>query len=156
MQERPPMMNLERLKRLIDLASDPQVAELEVKQGDFHLKITPDQTARTRPSNSTSGATVDLYHDPDDAHLPLRVHAESETVIQSPLYGLFHASAAPDQPAFVELASKVSKGDTLGMVESMKMLHPVTAPHDGTITQILIGDEADVVANQPLFALSPA
>lgn len=149
------MINLDRLKCLIDLASDPRVAELEVNQDDFRLKITMDRTADAPVESSSKSASVDLHHDPDTERFPLQAHSESDIVIQSPLYGLFHATASPDEPAFVELSAQVSEGDTLGMVESMKLLHPIVAPHDGTITQILVQDEADIVANQPLFALRP-
>ncbi|WP_319496958.1 biotin/lipoyl-containing protein [uncultured Cohaesibacter sp.] len=148
------MIDLARLKRLLSLASDPQIAELEIRQGDFHMKVSLDRSAMSPADGSSSLTPVESQHDPDEECIPLHAHSSSETVIQSPLYGLFHASASPALPPFVSQGTTVSEGDTLAMIESMKMLHAVTAPRAGTITRIMIEDEADVVANQPLFALS--
>lgn len=159
-------MNLRKLKTLIDLVADSDIAELEVTEGESKVRI-----AKT---SSVQGQTVVMqpqqimpqqYVQP--AAMPqvnvatqviaaeaAAVPAEPEgNVVKSPMVGTFYSAPAPGNPPYVEIGSPVKQGDTLCIIEAMKLLNEIEADTSGVIKQILVEDGEPVEFGQPLFVI---
>lgn len=143
-------MELSRIKALIDLLAKSAVTELELTEGADHIrlsKIARTPSAAQAPAAPTAGAASN-----EPAAMPIG-SPPRETSIAAPMFGVVHLSPAPGQPAFVAAGSVVEVGDTLCLIEAMKVFSPVLAGTDARIDAILVADQAEVEANQPLFRL---
>lgn len=148
-------MDLRKLKTLIDLVADSGIAELEVTEGDDRVRIakfTPPPAAPTPViaaplpvgtpgANGVSVATPPLASEPE-GH-----------VVKSPMVGTFYRSPSPGAAAFIELGQTVKPGDTLCIIEAMKLLNEVEAEVGGTVKQILVENGQPVEYGQPLFVI---
>lgn len=158
-------MDLRKLKTLIDLVAESDIAELEVTEGESKVRIvkTPAQAQNhmvMMPSNqmaATSQHQVPATTSaPAAPAAPVAVAAPSTAghVIKSPMVGTFYRSSSPGNPAFVEIGTAVKPGDTLCIIEAMKLLNEIDADSAGVITQILVENGQPVEFGQPLFVLS--
>lgn len=154
-------MDLRKLKTLIDLVAESDIAELEVTEGESKVRIVKsgmapqNQMVMMHPQGSPQYA-------PQYAVAPVAtVAAASETpaeipghIVKSPMVGTFYRSAAPGSPAFVEIGSSVKEGDTLCIIEAMKLLNEIDADTSGVIKQILVENGQPVEFGQPLFVIA--
>ena len=150
-------MDLRKIKKLIELLEESGIAEIEVKEGEESIKLsrasqvqqpiintqTYDVTPAREPVVQTSTKQEDIKPDPT---------TDGDT-IDSPMVGTFYRAASPDSKAFVEKGQKVNKGDTVCILEAMKMMNQVTAEQAGTIVEILVEDSEPVEFGQPLFII---
>ena len=150
-------MDLRKIKKLIELLEESGIAEIEVKEGEESIKLsrasqvqqpiintqTYDIPPVREPVIQTPAKQEDIKPDPV---------ADGDT-IDSPMVGTFYRAASPDSKALVEKGQKVNKGDTVCILEAMKMMNQVTAEQAGTIVEILVEDSEPVEFGQPLFII---
>jgi acetyl-CoA carboxylase biotin carboxyl carrier protein len=148
-------MDLRKLKTLIDLVAESGIAELEVTEGEDKVRIVK------TPSGIAAPAAPVTYMAP--SHAPAAggtgpaAAAEPEEppghVVKSPMVGTFYRSPSPGAPAFIEQGSVVKPGDTLCIIEAMKLLNEIEAEVGGTVTKILVDNGQPVEYGQPLFLI---
>jgi acetyl-CoA carboxylase biotin carboxyl carrier protein len=156
-------MDLRKLKTLIDLVAESDIAELEVTEGESKVKIVKsstlaqNQVMMMHPQSMQQTIPTSFTPPPGAAPLapatPVEV-PESGHVVKSPMVGTFYRSSAPGSPAFVEIGSQVKQGDTLCIIEAMKLLNEIDADMSGTVTKILVENGQPVEYGQPLFIVS--
>lgn len=154
-------MDLRKLKTLIDLVAESDIAELEVTEGESKVRIVkssaipqnqvvmvPPQGVQQFQAPAVQGAAA-----PAPAAAPAAAPVETGHVVKSPMVGTFYRSSAPGAPAFVEVGATVKEGDTLCIIEAMKLLNEIDADLSGTITKILVENGQPVEFGQPLFVI---
>lgn len=156
-------MDLRKLKTLIDLVAESDIAELEVTEGESKVRIVksstlpqnqvvmmqPQSGQHFQTANTPSSAAVNL----DTAPASTASLIDSGHVIKSPMVGTFYRSSAPGSPPFVDIGSQVKEGDTLCIIEAMKLLNEIDADMSGVVTQILVENGQPVEFGQPLFVI---
>ena len=147
-------MDLRKLKTLIDLVAESGIAELEVTEGEDRVRIAKFSPAPAAPTSST---TVMAAPAPVSAAAAAPVPAPEPVptghVVKSPMVGTFYRSPSPGAAAFVELGQAVKPGDTLCIIEAMKLLNEIEAEVGGVVKQILVDNGQPVEYGQPLFVI---
>jgi acetyl-CoA carboxylase biotin carboxyl carrier protein len=154
-------MDLRKIKKLIDLLEESNLAEIEIKEGEESVRLarTPKGTiaapvmqhapvvaAPVMPMQGPTEAASGGVHKPT-ADLP------PGHVVRAPMVGTFYASPAPDKPAFVTVGQAVKQGETLGIIEAMKMFNPIEADVAGTVVKVLVESGQPIEFDQPLFVI---
>ncbi|MET0654116.1 MAG: acetyl-CoA carboxylase biotin carboxyl carrier protein [Pseudoxanthomonas sp.] len=158
-------MDLRKIKKLIDLLEESNLAEIEIKEGEESVRL-----ARVPKGNYQTAAPV--YAAPAEARpaapAPMSAPSEAATggsakpagndqpeghVMRAPMVGTFYTSPSPDKPAFVTIGQAVKAGETLAIIEAMKMFNPIEADVSGTILAILTESGSPVEFDQPLFVI---
>lgn len=147
-------MDLRKLKTLIDLVSESNVAELEITEPEGKVRIVKSQGAQYTPATHGSGltpmpiASIDLNapqsasvltptaQDPSNVPAQPTPLTSSAHVVKSPMVGTFYRSASPESAPFVEVGAVVKEGETICIIEAMKILNEIEADKSGTITKI--------------------
>jgi acetyl-CoA carboxylase biotin carboxyl carrier protein len=156
-------MDLRKIKKLIDLLEDSNLAEIEIKEGEESVRL-----ART-PRGTQMPAPAPVYAAPEPAQaMPMRSPVQAATggateasgpalpeghVVRSPMVGTFYTSPSPDKPAFVTVGQVVKAGETLGIIEAMKMFNPIEADASGTVLAVVGENGQPVEFDQPLFVI---
>lgn len=151
-------MDLRKLKTLIDLVAESDIAELEVTEGEGKVRIVKSSAL---PQNQVvmmqqpqqqqmAPAAAPAAVAPAVAAAPL---APEGNIVKSPMVGTFYRSSAPGAAPFVDIGKSVSKGDTLCIIEAMKLLNEIESDFEGTIKQILVENGQPVEFGQPLFVI---
>ncbi len=152
-------MDLRKIKKLIDLLEESNLAELEIKEGEEVVRLSrvPRSTAPAAPAPAAAVAAA-----PVAAPAPATA-VVSETpaadalpaghVVKAPMVGTFYASATPGTPAFVKLGQQVQAGETLGIIEAMKMFNQIEADVAGTVQAILVENGQPVEFDEPMFVI---
>jgi acetyl-CoA carboxylase biotin carboxyl carrier protein len=157
-------MDLRKIKKLIDLLEESNLAEIEIKEGEESVRLarTPRGTYMAAPAMQAAAPAAQA-----PASMPMQSPAEAATggpgktindlpdgdVVRAPMVGTFYASPAPDKPPFVSVGQAVKAGDTLGIIEAMKMFNPIEAEVSGTVLKILAESGQPVEFDQPLFVV---
>lgn len=148
-------MDLRKLKKLIDLVEESGIAEIEVTEGEEKVRITRSvtpatQTVYTAPPAPTNVATVA----PPVAAVATQAPSQDlSTAQKSPMVGTFYRAASPNSPAFVEVGQTVKTGDTLCIIEAMKLMNEIEAEKSGIIKEILVENGTPVEFGEPLFII---
>ena len=154
-------MDLRKIKKLMELLEESGIAEIEVKEGEESIKLS------RNISSSTNMQVPQIIQQPVQTSQPptnqqaseIGVNAvdnlkkEKRNTVNSPMVGTFYASASPESKPFVTIGQSVKKGDTLCILEAMKMMNQVQAECDGKIVEILVDNAEPVEFDQPLFVL---
>ncbi|MCW6027807.1 biotin carboxyl carrier protein [Stenotrophomonas rhizophila] len=161
-------MDLRKIKKLIDLLEESNLAEIEIKEGEESVRLSrapvsgygmvqaqpqmmmapaPVQAAAPAmpmqsPTEASTGGTAKAGNALPDGH-----------VLRAPMVGTFYSSSSPDKPAFVSVGQAVKAGETLAIIEAMKMFNPIEADVSGTIVAILGENGQPVEFDQPLFVI---
>jgi acetyl-CoA carboxylase biotin carboxyl carrier protein len=152
-------MDLRKLKTLIDLVAESGIAELEVTEGEDKVRIVKHATnlaAAPAPTATVVGAAPAA---PTPATLAAEAAAAAEAeaaaghVVKSPMVGTFYRSPSPGAPAFIEQGAVVKAGDTLCIIEAMKLLNEIEADVGGTVKKILVENGQPVEYGQALFII---
>lgn len=152
-------MDQQRIKELIDLLGASDLTELTLSEGGSTLTLSRHGQAAhcTAPTTAPTATAPTQAPAPAVAPTPAEQPAQTpESVVdevRSPLYGILHLTPSPDEPPFVSIGSQVQAGDTLGIVEAMKMFHAVKAPHAGRVEAFLAEAGQEVDSGQPLFRI---
>ena len=150
-------MDLRKLKTLIDLVAESGIAELEVTEGEDKVRIV-----KTHVGAGTMAAGPVTYASPGQAAAASATTVQGTAsepeappghVVKSPMVGTFYRSPSPGAPPFIEQGSVVKAGDTLCIIEAMKLLNEIEAEVGGTVTKILVDNGQPVEYGQPLFLI---
>jgi len=161
-------MDLKLVKNLLDLISKTELNEVSIEEGDFKMKVkkqsdAPAQSApmqfqmpaaQQAPAQAAQPAAAPASSDSSSSEKK-ESQPEGETV-QSPIVGTFYESPSPDSDPFVKVGDTIQKGDTLCIVEAMKIMNEIEAEFSGTVQKILVEDSQPVEFNQPLFIIKKA
>jgi len=154
-------MDLRKLKTLIDLVAESDIAELEVTEGESKVRIVKSGAASQNQMVMMHPQGVPQYAPQYAAAPAASVAVVSEApaeiighVVKSPMVGTFYRSSAPGSPPFVEVGATVKEGDTLCIIEAMKLLNEIDADATGVIKQILVENGQPVEFGQPLFVIA--
>jgi acetyl-CoA carboxylase biotin carboxyl carrier protein len=151
-------MDLRKLKTLIDLVAESGIAELEVTEGEDKVRIAKFSPAPVAPTSPTTVVTAPAPAAPTGAAAapvatPAPAPEPTGHVVKSPMVGTFYRSPSPGTAAFVELGQTVKPGDTLCIIEAMKLLNEIEAEVGGTVKEILVDNGQPVEYGQPLFVI---
>ncbi|WP_028310614.1 acetyl-CoA carboxylase biotin carboxyl carrier protein [Derxia gummosa] len=151
-------MDLRKLKTLIDLVADSGISELEVTEADGKVRIvkTSPQAAPVYVQQAAAPAPVVAAAAPAagaPAAAPAAPEAPKGHVVKSPMVGTFYRSPSPGAKSFIELGQQVKEGDTLCIIEAMKLLNEIESDATGEVKQILVENGQAVEYGQPLFVI---
>lgn len=149
-------MDIRKIQKIIELVQNSDLAEIEIKEGEESIRINryssnvpvaaPIQYA---PAPVSAPATT-IISVGEAASAPIEVKGH---VVKSPMVGTFYRSASPGSKAFVEIGQSVKLGQTLCIIEAMKILNQIEADKSGVVTQILVDNNEPVEYGQPLFVI---
>ena len=147
-------MDLRKLKTLIDLVAESDIAELEVTEGESKVRIAksspPQQQVVMMQPQAAQHAAAPVAHPVAVVSAPVE---QAGHIVKSPMVGTFYRSSAPGTAPFVEVGATVKEGDTLCIIEAMKLLNEIDADAAGVIKQILVENGQPVEFGQPLFVI---
>ena len=137
-------MDIEKIRTLIALMEESELVNLEISSDDEHISLTRhyDAPAPTMMAAPTSGAA------------PITAEAKpagkAGSVETSPMVGVYYSAPSPNDPPFIKVGQKVQAGDTLGIIEAMKIMNPLEATQSGVIDEILVTNSEVVQIGQPI------
>ena len=154
-------MDIRKIKKLIELVEESGIAELEITEGEESVRINRNNMsagpayAQFAPQQYVPAAPAPAATAPS---APAAVESEASAgptghQVKSPMVGSFYAAASPEAPAYVEVGSQVKVGDTLCIVEAMKMMNQIESDKAGTVKAILVENGEPVEFDQPLFII---
>lgn len=151
-------MDLRKLKTLIELVEGSGIAELEISEGEERVRITRtvnagQQVYAAAPQQPAPVAPVVVAAAPVVAAEPSGATVPEGHVVKSPMVGTFYRSASPGSKPFVDVGQSVSSGDTLCIIEAMKLLNEIDSDKAGVIKAILVENGQPVEFGQPLFVI---
>jgi acetyl-CoA carboxylase biotin carboxyl carrier protein len=146
-------MDLRKLKTLIDLVADSGIAELEVTEGEDRVRIAKFSPAPAAATTTVSVPAPSVIAANGATAAPAAVLEPEGHVVKSPMVGTFYRSPSPGAASFIELGQTVKPGDTLCIIEAMKLLNEVEAEVGGIVKQILVENGQPVEYGQPLFII---
>jgi acetyl-CoA carboxylase biotin carboxyl carrier protein len=152
-------MDLRKLKTLIDLVSDSNVSELEITEAEGKVRIVKSMGVAPPVVQQQAAAPVALAPvavaaaAPSEAAAPVAAAAPAGHAVKSPMVGTFYRSSSPGAAPFIQIGSVVKEGDTLCIIEAMKILNEIESDKAGTVTQILCENGQAVEYGQPLFVI---
>ncbi|WP_445577418.1 Biotin carboxyl carrier protein of acetyl-CoA carboxylase [Pseudomonas sp. E141] len=152
-------MDIRKVKKLIELLEESGIDELEIKEGEEsvrisrHSKTPAQQFYAPAPMQAPAAAPAPTAAPVAAAPAAPAAPTLNGTVARSPMVGTFYRKSSPSSPSFVEVGQTVKKGDTLCIVEAMKMMNHIEAETSGVIESILVEDGQPVEYDQPLFTI---
>ncbi|MBN2646315.1 MAG: acetyl-CoA carboxylase biotin carboxyl carrier protein [Thiotrichales bacterium] len=150
-------MDIRSIRKLIEIVEQSNIAEIEIKEGEHNIRITRSkepiyvsapQAIQAAPV-ATPAATMPTAT-PSESPAPAAI---SGHIMRSPMVGTFYSAPSPEAGPFVKVGDKVAMGDTLCIIEAMKIMNPIEADKAGTIKQILGVNGEPVEYDQPLFVI---
>lgn len=149
-------MDVRKIKKLIDLLEDSNVAEIEIKEGDDSVRISRVSSTAAPVMTATTAPQQNMMMGSPAPAAPAAVEEEtvpSGHVVEAPMVGTFYRASSPGSKAFVEVGQSVKVGDTLCIIEAMKMLNQIPADASGVVKAILVENEQPVEFGQPLIII---
>ncbi|MFA6312402.1 MAG: acetyl-CoA carboxylase biotin carboxyl carrier protein [Sterolibacterium sp.] len=149
-------MDLRKLKKLIDLVQESGISELEVTEGEEKVRIVKNVPA---PPAATYMMSAPAATQPVPAAAPMLAAAAAPVVeeqghaVTAPMVGTFYRSGSPDAAPFVEIGQSVKEGDTLCIIEAMKLMNEIESDASGVIKAILVESGQPVEFGQPMFVI---
>jgi len=157
-------MDIRKIKKLIELLEASDVAEIEIVEGEESVRIArhsayPAYPAYPAPAPGLAQPAAPIHAQasaapiaapapkPDDDLLP------AGTVVESPMVGTFYRSSGPDEKSFIEVGSTIAKGDTLCIIEAMKIMNRIEADISGTVRAVLVEDGQPVEYGEPMIVI---
>ena len=165
-------MDLRKIKALIDLLDKSNLAELEIKEGEESVRLARHSSVAPQMMMSAPPMQMQMHsaehHRPAAPAQPMPAVAATATeaqakakdgvpdghMIRSPMVGTYYASPNPDSPPFVKVGQTVKAGETLGIIEAMKMFNPIEAEVSGTVRAILVTTGQPIEFDEPMFVIS--
>jgi acetyl-CoA carboxylase biotin carboxyl carrier protein len=152
-------MDLRKLKKLIDLVEESGISELELTEGEEKVRISRNQpgaahgTMHYQPYMHMAAPAAPAAQAPVAAPVEAAPAAIEGHVVKSPMVGTFYRSPSPESKAFIDVGSTVAVGDTLCIIEAMKLLNEIEADQAGVIKAILVENGQPVEYGEPLFII---
>ncbi len=144
-------MDIRKIKKLIEIIEESDIAELEIKEGEESIRISRYSAAPATVAYTPAPAATTYLAPP-----ALTAPAEEKItghIVKSPMVGTFYRSASPGTKVFTEVGQAVQAGDTLCIIEAMKILNQIESDKSGTVTKILVENAEPVEYGQPLFII---
>jgi len=149
-------MDIRKVKKLIDLLEESGIAEIEISEGEESVRISRypkagaghPQQVHYAPAPMAAPAAAPIAAAPV---APVVVAPKADHSVTAPMVGTFYASASPGAKAFVDIGSEVNVGDTLCIIEAMKMMNQIESDKSGRVTAVLVKNGEPVEFGQPLF-----
>ena len=149
-------MDIRKVKKLIELLKESGIAEIEIKEGEESVRITQQLQASAPVAQMHAAPPVAAV--PDE---PSRGSVAEEApkaieghTVNAPMVGTFYRASSPDAKSFVDVGQEVSAGDTLCIIEAMKMMNQIEADRAGVVSAILVENGEPVEYGEPLFVIS--
>ena len=149
-------MDLRKLKKLIDLVQESGIAELEITEGEEKVKIVKGGMVTLAPIAAPSATPPPTPAPEARAAAPAAAEppaGQEGHVVKAPMVGTFYRSPSPDAKPFVEVGQSVKEGDTICIIEAMKLMNEIEADASGVVKAILVENGQPVEYGQPLFIL---
>lgn len=153
-------MDIRKVKKLIELLEESGIDEIEITEGEESIRISRSSRAlpaqqhyMAAPMQQMPAPVAAAPAAPAPAAVADAPAALSGHVVRSPMVGTFYRAASPTSASFAEVGQKVKKGDTLCIVEAMKMMNQIECDKDGTVGEILVENGQPVEFDQPLFTI---
>lgn len=152
-------MEIQKIKELIELLNDTDISEFELVEGEESVKISKQSAEMTYVTAPIAAPVAAPTQSPLPAPsttaeaAPTAAETPLGKTINSPMVGTFYSAPSPDADAFVKVGQKVKNGDTVCIVEAMKMFNKIEADVEGSIKRILVADGEPVEFDQPLFEI---
>ncbi|BCK11356.1 TPA: acetyl-CoA carboxylase biotin carboxyl carrier protein [Vibrio cholerae] len=152
-------MDIRKIKKLIELVEESGIAELEISEGEESVRISrygqpaPAPQVHYAATPAPVAAPAPVAQAAAVAEAPAAAKVPAGHKVLSPMVGTFYRSPSPDAKAFIEVGQSVSVGDTLCIVEAMKMMNQIEADKSGVVTAILVEDGQTVEFDQPLVVI---
>jgi acetyl-CoA carboxylase biotin carboxyl carrier protein len=147
-------MDLRKLKKLIDLVQESGIAELEVTEGEEKVRIRRGGVAEVVPVATAPAAAPAAPAVPPAPAAPAEAPAASEGhLVKSPMVGTFYRASSPEAKPFVEVGDSVKSGQTVCIIEAMKLMNEIECDRDGVVKAILVENGQPVEYGEPLFVI---
>jgi len=149
-------MDLRKLKKLIDLVQESGIAELEITEGEEKVRIAKGGQVSVAPAvpGWGPGAAAAQAPAPAESGASSETPAEARHMIKAPMVGTFYRAAAPDAKPFVEIGQSIKEGETICIIEAMKLMNEIEADASGSVVEILVENGQPVEYGQPLFVIA--
>ncbi|MFP3342776.1 acetyl-CoA carboxylase biotin carboxyl carrier protein [Vreelandella venusta] len=152
-------MDIRKVKKLIELLEESNISEIEIQEGEESVRISRHPNGTTwqpqpmpqyaQPAQAPQAPSASVAAEPEPQGASYRGEA-----VNSPMVGTFYRSPAPGAKSFVEVGDTVKQGDTVCIVEAMKMMNQIEADRDGVVEAILVEDGEPVEFDQPMIVLA--
>lgn len=147
-------MDIRKIKKLIDLINENNIAEIEIKEEKESIHIILNkQNSNFVPNEQVFAPKMQATESKTKEELQIAKEPDKKNTVNSPMVGTVYLASAPGGKHFVEVGRKVKAGDTLCLIEAMKMFNKIEADRAGTITAKLVENAQPVEYNQPLFVI---
>ncbi|MGB8665857.1 MAG: acetyl-CoA carboxylase biotin carboxyl carrier protein [Serratia inhibens] len=154
-------MDIRKIKKLIELVEESGISELEISEGEESVRISRAAPVQTYPMMPQAyampaqqqPALANAVASTPAAETPAAPAAMSGHLVRSPMVGTFYRTPSPDAKAFIEVGQKVNAGDTLCIVEAMKMMNQIEADKSGVVKAILVENGQPVEFDEPLVVI---
>ena len=152
------MMDIRKIKKLIELIDESGIAEIEIVEGDDSVRISRYGNAAPAPVVAPLAVAPPApLLDPAQNTAAVAQESKEEEInghiVLSPMVGTLYLSPSPGAPAFVQIGKTVELGDTLCIIEAMKILNQIDSEHTGVVVRVLVENGQPVEYNQPLFVI---
>ena len=146
-------MDIRKIKKLIELVEESGINELEISEGEESVRISRGAVVMQQAPVMQAAPAAAPVAAPVAAIAEAAAPVITGHIVRSPMVGTYYASASPDAPSFAEIGKHVNAGDTLCIVEAMKMMNQIEADKSGVIKEILAQNEDAIEFDQPLFII---
>ena len=153
-------MDIRKIKKLIELLEDSDVSEIEIVEGEESVRIARASGVAYAAPVVAQAPVAPVAASIAAAQAPASAAPASDepamppgTIVESPMVGTFYRSSSPTSPAFVEVGQSVNKGDTICIIEAMKIMNQIEAELSGTIRAVLVEDGQPVEFGEPLIVI---
>lgn len=147
-------MELEKIIELIQAVSESSLTEFKMEEGNLKLSMKTNKGDKGTPVVvEAAGIQTVVPAAVETAAEPAPKQA-SGNVVTAPLVGTYYAAASPDAEPFVQVGDTVKKGQTLGIIEAMKLMNEIESEYDGTVKEILVKNEDVIEYGQPMFVIA--
>jgi acetyl-CoA carboxylase biotin carboxyl carrier protein len=150
-------MDLRKIKKLIEMLEESNLSEIEIKEGEESVRLSRQMTPVPMQMMQMPQHMYASPQAPTPAPAIASAAAVRELpeghVVRSPMVGTFYSSQTPGQPALAKVGQAIKVGDTLGIVEAMKMFNPIDSEFSGTVVKIMVENGAPVEFDQPLMVI---
>ncbi len=152
-------MDLRKLKKLIDLVQDSGIAELEITEGEEKVRIAKGGQVSIAPAGSGAGPAAagpapSALSPTAGGAVGAEPAADTRHAIKAPMVGTFYRASAPDAKPFVEIGQVIKEGETVCIIEAMKLMNEIEADVSGSVVEILVENGQPVEYGQPLFVVA--
>jgi acetyl-CoA carboxylase biotin carboxyl carrier protein len=147
-------MDIRKIKKLIEILEESGIAEIEIKEGEEAIRISRTMSVATQTVYAAAPAPMPVGQPAQGT--PAASEPEEKIsghIVKSPMVGTFYRSASPGTKSFVAVGQSVKQGDTLCIIEAMKILNQIEADKSGKVTKILVENAEPVEYGQPLFVI---